>query len=236
MKKLYIAGLLCLGIAVQAHAQSLVPVNGTLYMQSDPNTLIDSHVDIHNTAATSLDVAVDRVANNLAGSHFSYFCWGPTCYGPGTNSAPAEAIPSGSTNTTFRGYLNPSGSTGVSTVTYCFYDVNNPQDSICLEFVYDVTPQGVNEIDPNVVDLSSPRPNPAVNFTQISYSAGAGASDVRIVLSNMLGAKVRELQMSRNQDVILLATSALKPGLYFYSLVVDHQVLVTKKLVIAGRE
>ncbi len=235
MKKRYFLGLAGLVLAAQVNAQSLVPINGTFYMQGDPNTLMQAHVGIHNTAPSALDVEVVRSVNNLAPNHFSYFCWGVTCYGPGTSWAPAENIMTGATDTSFLGYLNPAGNAGISSVIYCFYDVNNQQDSICLEFVYDATTTGIGELGNDGVSLSGPKPNPATTFTQISYNAGAGASDVSIVLNNMLGAKVRELKMSRTHDLILLGTQALKPGLYFYSLVVDNQVVATKKLVVAGR-
>jgi hypothetical protein len=236
MKKIYAVFILMVTLGYNAGAQSLQAQNAVLYHTGDPNTLLDSHVDIYNATSGPLNVEVVRAVNNIATGHLSYFCWGVTCYPPTTGSAPPETINGGATNSTFIGYLQPNGAAGLSTVTYCFYDASNIQDSICLEYVYDVTTSGIDEVATNTTFLSDASPNPAGAATKISYNITFPANDVRIVLHNMLGATIREIPMDRRNKMFILNTSGLRSGLYFYSLVADNNVVSTKKLVVSGRE
>ena len=236
MKKVYTGIAFFLAVVVQANSQNLQPQNATLYLQGDPSMLLEAHVDIYNSANATLDVVAERAINNLATNHISYFCWGITCYGPGTSLAPPEPISSGTANSSFRGYASASGTAGITYVTYCFYDQTNLQDSICMEFVYDFTATGINDKEAEKNYLSEPSPNPSAGFTQISYRLVKPAADVQIVLNNMLGATVKKFKMNGVQKTFLLNTSALKPGLYFYSLVAERNILVTKKLIVSGRQ
>jgi hypothetical protein len=83
--------------------------------------------------------------------------------------------------------------------------------------------------------LSQPSPNPAAGFTLVSYYLSRPSSDVRIVLSNMVGAAVREFAMNGSRSSFLLNLNGLRPGIYFYSLVADGQVVYTRKLMVAER-
>jgi len=237
MKRHYPAliGLL-LAASVPVKAQSLVLQNGSQNLQGDPNNTLEAHIDVFNSTGSTIDVVAERTNNNLSSNHLSYFCWGITCYGPGTSLAPAEPINGGAANSTFRGYLDPGGSAGVSTVTYCFYDQVNTQDSACIEFTYTFTPTGIDESNAAVSYLSEPAPNPAAGFTLISYRLAKPAADVHVVLNNMLGAKVRDLRMDGTRNTFLLDISDLRPGLYFYSLVADQRIVYTKKLMVADRK
>lgn len=235
MKKIYTSVIILLFVFTGSlKAQSLQAQNATLYLQGDGTSILQGFVDIYNVSATDLDVLVERVNNDLAPGHESNFCWGQFCFGSSTSLSPfSEPIAAGDYNPTFRGDLDPHGLMGLSRVTYCFFDQNNQADSICMEFVYDVA-LGINE-NATYNYLSSPYPNPADAFTKISYGLATPSQDVKVVLHNMLGAKIKEFNTHAQQKSFILNTSSLKQGVYFYSLVADNKIISTSKLVVSHK-
>ncbi len=233
MKRFYLIILMVIVLGNSVKSQSLAAQNATPYLSGDANTTLVGLVDIFNTSTNDLNVLVERVINNTAPNHFSYFCWGPTCYGPATSLSPSpEFIISGTVNSTFRGDAVANGYPGLTRVTYCFFDQSNNSDSVCLEFVYDFTTVGINENVTQENFLSHAVPNPCDAFAKISYNLSKPSSDVRIVLNNMLGAKVKEFRMDGQRKTFLLNTSGLQSGLYFYSLIADNAVISTARLVV----
>ncbi|MFI5218001.1 MAG: T9SS type A sorting domain-containing protein [Bacteroidia bacterium] len=235
MKKIYLSILILLIGGVRLQAQSLNGQNGVFYLQGDGNAILEGTVDIYNIGSSAVTVKVLRTDNNLAPNHQSYFCWGVNCFSPSVSLSPDSVyLPVGGFTSTFKGDLNPYLSFGVSRVTYCFFDMYNPGDSICMEFYYDVT-TGINEIQANQNSLSIPYPNPADAMTSISYNLANNASDVKLLIRNILGAKVHEIKLASPKKVMVLNTSAFQQGVYFYSLIADGKVIGTNRLVVSHK-
>jgi Secretion system C-terminal sorting domain len=82
--------------------------------------------------------------------------------------------------------------------------------------------------------LSDPSPNPATVETKIDYSAGELAGKNTILrVYDFLGNEVLTYPLTRKEGYILLKISTLKPGIYFYSLELDGQIIATKRLVVS---
>jgi len=225
--------LLNLALALGVNAQSLTTHGGTFYVAGDRFTAQQSHIQIINTGASPLSVNVMRDDVNLASGHSAYFCWGVTCYPPTTYVSPTSAtIAAGDTNVSFVGYLDPQGHSGVSVIAYSFYDQNNAADSVNVTYTYDIT-TGINELSSKAT-VSSAYPNPADGLTSISYYLPS-VKDARLVFYNMLGSAVKEIKLTEKQSTLIITTSDLKSGVYFYSLIADGKSVSSKKLVVSHR-
>ncbi|HLG34200.1 MAG TPA: T9SS type A sorting domain-containing protein, partial [Bacteroidia bacterium] len=214
--------------------QSLTATGASTPLSGDENTLLVAEVTIHNGAANTLDVLAERTVNNLAPGHTSYFCWFITCYPVNVSLATDPAsILSDSNEYSFRGYLNPNGNFGQSTVCYKFFDMNNVTDSVFVCFDYDIV-TGIQVAGASATNpLSVASPNPANNLTSINYNSTNVNS--RIVVYNLLGVAVKEVKLNSKQGALILATSDLNQGVYFYSLISGEKIMATKKLVVAHK-
>jgi hypothetical protein len=232
MKKLYSLVLFIL-INATAHSQNnIIGVNPTIWNTGDGTTYVNAYVDIVNTGNTTIDVMVERVSEVLVPGHESNFCWGVQCYPPFISTSPTpEPIAPGVTNHSFKGQLNPYGIPGLSRVTYCFFDQANVQDSVCFEFFYDIT-LGINENNAVANYLSAPSPNPAVNMAAFSYRITNPKGDVKMVITNLLGKKVLEVNLNAPAKNFILNTSNLQQGIYLCSLVNGDQNVRTVKLTV----
>lgn len=219
-------------IAVKAQSD-LSAVNATTYIAGDNNTLHHATAKIVNTGSDTLHVKVMRDDAALLGGHSAYYCWGITCYPPATMLSPTPIqINPGDTNTSFICYLDPQGIAGVSVVTYNFFDMADANDVVSIDFTFDIA-IGINELS-NKATVSGAYPNPANGLTSISYNLNS-TKDARLVISNMLGLAIKEIKLSDKQSTLIIPTSDLKSGVYFYSLVVDGKSMASKKLVVAHR-
>ncbi len=228
MKKIYLIALFtvfCIGV----QAQSLTATN--VYISGDPTFFMEGHATITNISSSSKDVSVQRTVNNLFSGHNSYFCW-VQCYSSQTSLAPDNVTLNPGDNTDiFRGDLETFAISGISVVSYCFFDVNNTSDSVCVDYIYDAT-TGIADIPAGKNYISKAYPNPASEFTQFYINLNKGVKNAQVKIFNMLGAEVKSVQVTDARNTLKVNISNLKGGIYFYSLFIDGKSTSTGKLMV----
>ena len=218
-----------------ADAQSLGAVSPSPSPMSGPsNVELDATVGILNSSANPVSVKVMRY-RNLAPGHKSYYCWYIECYADTVNMSPDSVmIDVDSTDWSFHGKLDPQGFDGISTVRFNFFDMYNPNDSLSITWIYDFT-LGISGPGTSLAfPLSEASPNPANNLTSVNYNVPDG-SNARLVIYDMLGKVVKETRLNGKQGTLIVVTSDLRQGVYYYSLVAGDKIIATKKLVVAHR-
>lgn len=232
MKKiLLIAGLLILPFVLQA--QSFQVSNATSNLSGDGSTTLEAHADLKNNSSTEKIVRVERIINNLAPSHQSYFCWNE-CFAPPTTLSGNDTIAAGATSTKFISYLVPANASGTSSITYKFFDLNNPNDSVVQQFTYTVSvPTSVEKtLTKSVNDISLAYPNPANSYTRIDYELAAGTREANIRIYNILGSEVRKIELPARQGTVSIDTDGMSEGMYLYSLVANGKTISTRKFIV----
>lgn len=242
MKK-YLLFACFLGLAAtMAYSQSLTlsnefgPVanNATIVvtgLPSDDEIVVE--MNITNTTSDSIPVICKKVETSLVPGTATLFCWG-LCFSPTVYVSPDPLyIHAGETNTAdFSGHYLPQGFSGLSTVRYVFYDERNPDDSVCFNADFQAYPLGVGE--PVANGTISAYPNPASGNVTFTFSAN-DAVNGKIVIRNLVGETVRELNLSGTAGQVSFNVAELASGIYFYSLVSGGQTAATKKLVVRTR-
>lgn len=228
MRKLYFAAI-CLFVSASVSAQSLTATN--VYLSGDPLVFLEGHATITNVSSSTKDVLVERTVNNLTAGHISYFCWAQ-CYSPVVSLAPDTIqLAPGADTDLFRGDIETNSISGFSFVTYCFFDANNVSDSVCVEYIYDAT-TGLADVNGSKNYISKAYPNPAIDNTNIYYSLARNTRSAQIKIFNMLGAEVKNYQLSDSKGTLKITVTGMKPGVYFYSLVADGKSTASGKFMI----
>ena len=210
-------------------AQSLQLSN--VHIGGDPAWLLEAVAIVHNVSANPINVKVERVVDNLFPGHVSYFCW-VQCYASFVSVSPDPiTIARDDTTGAFRGDLEPNGITGISEVAYCFYDENNPADSVCLILTYSGT-TGLESIPSNQSAISKPYPNPASSDISFHYNNANAGSKAELKIFNMLGSQVKEIQLPESRATVKIDISDLKSGLYFYTYFVGGKSVSSSKVMV----
>ncbi len=75
-------------------------------------------------------------------------------------------------------------------------------------------------------------PNPAFDYVDVDVQVNANFTEVKLVIFNILGQQVKEVNLDTNNRTQRINLKDLNPGMYPYQLVVDGRSLVTKKLIV----
>ncbi|MFU8844095.1 MAG: T9SS type A sorting domain-containing protein [Bacteroidales bacterium] len=91
--------------------------------------------------------------------------------------------------------------------------------------------QNSDEDSPALI-ISRVYPNPAHQTAHFDFEWKKEMTDAKIIIYNLLGKMVREVEIRENTGTLKINVSDLIEGIYFYSLVVKNQPEVTQKLII----
>jgi hypothetical protein len=243
MKKILLL-LFCLSFFSGTFAQSfsLMDTNGvaiasgaSIQIVGNPTDLvIQAVVYIKNNSDVAKDVKVKKVihAGDTLPGTVNTFCWG-LCFPPTTYVSPfSQNIDRGDTCRQFAGDYNPNNVPGISEITYVFFDASNTNDSVSVLVRYNGSPSGINDDLARQIKFSAAYPNPAVNVVYADYTIPESVSRASIVITNMLGSKVKEVSLNDRSGKARIPVSDLMNGIYFYSLRADNQLLLTRKFVV----
>lgn len=174
-----------------------------------------------------------------------YFCTGTKCYSPDTATEwespdsdtlllkPNETLPD-PTDTNSYGiaahYDVCQDACQDLTILYKIYLLSNPNDFSLVTIKYTCA-TGIWEEQAALGSLSNAFPNPTNSNFTVDYSSLSFEAS-RIEVCDLFGKKWIEIPLRKNEGSININTSSLKPGIYFYTLMIGNQRAATKQLVI----
>ncbi|MCH8555323.1 MAG: T9SS type A sorting domain-containing protein [Schleiferiaceae bacterium] len=235
MKKILLS-LLSILVAFTSQAQSLIihqadsSVTGSAYWTDD----LVSYVQIKNVSNTPLDVKVKRIDgnfNDLTASNA--ICW-TLCYATSVSVSPDHiTIQPNEVNTNFSGHVYPpmDGVANSGPITYVFFDMNNPNDSVAITINYNVT-QTFSAESISEAKIARVFPNPASEFVYVDLESVHANSQKVITITNMVGAEVRRIQVGQTERA-KINVSSLDNGVYFVTLKVNDKAVTTRRVVVA---
>ncbi len=135
-------------------------------------------------------------------------------------------------NKDFSALYSPNANKGASQVKYTFYDINNPQISatVIIEFITD---NSFSSIEREAkFSLSDVYPNPAESVVYFNFTLQDQILEAKIIIRTLLGSIVSEVNLEGTRGKASINVDDLIEGIYFYSLVVDSDIKLTKKLIV----
>jgi hypothetical protein len=240
MKKLlsflFFAGLISCCAYSQAltlsNAQGPIPGNSTITPHgSITDDEIVAYAWVTNNAATPISVKVKKIETHITPGTTNTFCWG-LCYPPDVFvSLQTIVLDPGETDSTdFSGHLSPNGISGYDLITYVFYNVSDPSDSVCLNVHFAHFPVGID--NPGIKPmLSGAFPNPVSTIFRLDYTLPSDLTG-KIILFNESGVVVKEISLPAGSGKTMINTGELNDGVYFYSLYTEGRICSTKRIIV----
>ena len=75
-------------------------------------------------------------------------------------------------------------------------------------------------------------PNPVSTMAYMDYELSRDALKAKVVIHNILGSAVGELELPYAETRAKISTEELPPGVYFYTVYLDNEGIITKKLIV----
>jgi len=209
---------------------TLLANNTVLNITGSNSQTIVQYLLVKNISNTAINVKVKKIYNSIVSGSENTFCFG-VCYDPMTFLSDAVLIAPNAVDSGFSADYNAHGGGGTSSITYVFFNTANTSDSasVILNFT---TTVGVNNIAVSDVYFSEAYPNPASNNISFNYTLPKQALTAKIAISNILGVKVADVEISDLSVQKSINTANFKDGIYFYSLIVNDKIFKTRKIII----
>lgn len=216
-------------------------VNGQTIIYASHVLDDDNKVDFNmkNVGASAITIKVKRYELNTVPGTANYFCF-YQCLSPFNSGVyPFREVVGGinfNAGEVKAKYLNahhqPLDNPGLAKFRYVAYNAADPNDSAFVDIHFDMT-VSINEASISQTKLNV-FPNPASKRISLEYSLANFTSNdsYSFVLRNMLGATVKQFNMTDNSGKENINIENLQPGIYFYSLMVNDQVVTSKRLIV----
>ncbi|MEA3503979.1 MAG: T9SS type A sorting domain-containing protein [Bacteroidota bacterium] len=200
----------------------------TVHTTAD-DALAIKHVFVTNTSDETINVKVKKIEDEILENSTNTFCW-DACYGTTVfESRDPIAIAANTTNETNFSADYSANNNGTSYITYVFFNNDNIQDSVSVVIKFTTETDGIDEH--YFVKHLNAYPVPANDYLYIDYDID-NCKNISLKITNILGAEIKNQQITQTSGKIKLNTSELKNGLYFYTIYNNNQPLSTKKIII----
>lgn len=206
-------------------------VSGSLTTMSGADEL-EADWGVLNLSNTTVTVKARRnIITEVAGSS-NYFCWG-VCFDSTVNISPITVnIAAGDTNFSFYAHYRPWDHAGTTAINYSFYLNGNTGDEVNQTVIFCVDSDCAIGVEEEVVKASLSHASGNA-FTQVIYRLPVGVEKGTWQLYASSGQLVKQVQVQKNQGVIILDNSVLESGVYISSLSYnDGQASMTEKFLI----
>ncbi len=216
-------------------AQSIEILDNNQNYHGNIGSKIEVPIKIKNNSDRVLHLMVQRVSSQIGSTQSTFFCWGDECFSKDTYILPtSRKLAPGEESSAFISVLEAGLTEQFSTVTYIFYDRDNPSDAVSYELNYNVEEKEIKGLlfESEDITLSDAYPNPVSEFAIIQYRFFDETKEAKILIHNVLGSIVGEYELLPFENQLKISTQELNPGVYFYTLYLDKQVKVTKKLLV----
>jgi hypothetical protein len=124
---------------------------------------------------------------------------------------------------------------GLSTIKYIAFNKSNPAESFEFDLNFSIEEKAEKQhiYSSNRVVLHDVYPNPVTNDQAfVNYSILHESVKAKITLHNILGNTIEEYPLPQTENRLKIQTSTLNAGIYFYTLYVDNEGVMTRKLIV----
>lgn len=203
---------------------------------TDLTTLeLSAHLKIVNQTDKALAVFMKKIIHYQVDSTSNYFCLNPKCWPNADSTNIADSIPAGATDSSFVThydhffvYEKPIPP-GLTSITYFFYDNTTLDHPVNAQVTVNYLVSGVgiqNGFSPDVTLY----PNPASGFTTFRYELLSLCKNANLSIRNMQGVEVSSFPLDLKSGRVIIPTGHLPSGIYLYTLHVDGNNILSRKL------
>lgn len=228
--------MLLISISCFLQAQDIEIVNSSerTYHGSVSEEIV-APIKIRNNSDRTVYVFVKRIDDNIGSTQSTNFCWGNECFDKTVNKLPiSKKIEPGEVVESFVSVLQTGLVSGFSTVKYQVYMRSNPSHVIDHEITYVVEDKERSNTlySSEGLILNEVYPNPVKEFAFIDYQINNPDTEIKILIHNVLGSEIGEFVLNPLEKELKIPVVEYNPGVYFYTLYIDGDGVITKKLVI----
>ncbi|MDH5398433.1 MAG: T9SS type A sorting domain-containing protein [Cyclobacteriaceae bacterium] len=216
------------------NAQSIV-VSENLNFSGTFSEEIKAPISITNNSNEVLHVGIKRLDATIGTSQKTWFCWDNDCMDTETDELNTiKRLNPGETINSLRSILQSGLVEGFSSVKYLIYNTQNPADAVEVDVNYTIENQLSHSslYSSKQVVINDVYPNPVSEYAVVDYRINDLESEAKIVIHSVLGSIVGEYTLQPLETELKIKAESFNPGIYFYTLYIDNDGVMTRKLIV----
>ncbi len=203
-----------------------------LYRGEIGETII-APLKFRNPSDKPVTLIIRRTVSQIGGMQKNYYCIDNRCLDAKADEYSIRLDPK-QTVSNFYIALEAGLSSGASVVHYVVFNKNFPADAIEFDLNFNVNERSEREqiFSSKEITLFDLYPNPISDYAQMDYKIHNERTKAKIILHNLLGSLMEELPLDPHETRLKIRVESLDAGIYFYTLYVDNESMITRKLII----
>lgn len=188
---------------------------------------------IKNNTDKSQFYVIRKVSSDLGGTQKGYFCIDKNCLESGLEEfskrlEPGEIL-SGLYYTLETGLV-----TGQNNIRFEFFVKGQPNDLIDYSVTIAIDEKQAKQLvfRSKEITLHDVYPNPATDQAFIDYQLHNETIKAKMVIHNILGSAMGDYELPFVETKVKIRTDELAAGIYFYTLYLDNDGVLTRKLIV----
>ena len=194
---------------------------------------IKAPVRFKNNSDKPITLIIRKVNAQIGGTQKNYFCIDNNCLDQKIEDYSLKVEPD-QTVTSFQIALEAGLAQGQSSIKFIALNKANAADAIEFELNFLVEEKGdkANIYSSRHITLYDLYPNPISVEAFVDYKVSDDRIKAKIVIHNILGNAIDEYQLPFIENKVKIRAESLSAGIYFYTLYVDNEGVVTRKIVV----
>lgn len=230
--RLTIAFMILCSLNVFAQRPELINKAETSY-QTQLSQVLKIPLKIKNTTDKAQFYIIRKVQGDLGGTQKGYFCLDDNCLEPGMDEF-SKKIEPGQTISGLYYTLETGLVTGQNHFRFEIFERGRLSEG--LEHNVSVSIDERREksmvFQSKDIIINDVYPNPVTDYAFIDYRLINDAIKANVVIHNILGMPMGDYELPAFETSVKLFTEDLAPGVYFYTLYLDNDGVLTRKLIV----
>lgn len=231
--KYWIVVMCMLTISLSGLTQNFDLLDRQEAIQANIGETLRIPLKIRNNSERAQFYIIRKLPGELTSTQKGYFCLDNKCLESGINEF-SKRIEPGETLQKLVYVVEGSLLTSQSTVKFQVFPRSNPQDvqdySVAISISEKVgKPVLFHSKDITIHDVY---PNPVQDQAFIDYQVHNENVKAKLIIHNILGRQLSEHELYSSETHAKIQTEEYTSGIYFYTLYVDNNGILTRKLII----
>jgi len=214
-------------------AQSIEIVDRQDNYQATVGETVNIHLRIKNTPDKAQYYVIRKVYSDMGSTQKGYFCIGKDCLDPGMEEFSKRLEP-GETLDGLAFTLETGMVTGQNSFKFEVFPRGNPSAAIEHNVAVNVEEKRAKALvfQSKDITIHDVYPNPVSDLAFIDYTIHNESVKAKVVIHNILGRTMNETELPNSETRIKIQADELATGVYFYTLYLDNDGVLTRKLIV----
>lgn len=231
--KSWILGLFLSIFSLSGFAQTFELLEKQESFQASISETVRIPLKIRNNTNKAQFYIIRKSHSDLNSTQKGYFCFDKNCLEPGIEEF-SKKIEPGETLQALVYVLESGIQSGQGNIKFQVFVKGNPAEAIDYAVSVSVQERDQKPIifQSKDITIQDVYPNPVQDLAYMDYRLHNESVTAKVVIHNILGRAISEFELSPFEDRVKIQTEEFVSGIYFYTLYLNNNGVLTRKLVV----